>query len=537
MTKKIFKSIMFVCALVLTVGLAAVMGILYSNFDGQMRKELSKEAAYLAYGVEQQGVDYLKNIKDKSARITYIDQDGTVLFDNEADVSEMKNHSDRTEFQKAEKYGAGESSRYSDTLSEKTIYYALRLKDGTVLRVSGTQDSVLALVENLIFPLCGLLCLMLILSGIMASAISKRIVKPINELDLESPEENRIYEELSPLLSKIHRQNREIQNQLELAKQQQEEFALITENMQEGLIVIDKYTMILSANSSAWNLFHMDRGCQGESVYCLDREEEFRHAIEQVLSGEHTELVLKLNGSDIQLIANPVIRDKKTEGAVEMIHTHSLIHDDLPALDDDDYRRGRLTTHKVYGEAMGVLSGVALLNYAYDTMFQAFALTKEQDRVIHALRVVSQKTGIHGMLGGQSVDVENDGKPLEKEMLDYIYRNKTSALIEASMMTGAILAGANEQEVSAVEKAAGNIGLAFQIQDDILDVTSTQEVLGKPVLSDEKNHKTTYVTLYGMEKAEKDVVEMSNEALRLIEETGENEFLDELVRRLIHREK
>lgn len=310
---------MFVCALVLAVGLAAVMGILYSNFDGQMRKELSKEAAYLTYGVEQQGVDYLKNIKDKSARITYIDQDGTVLFDNEADVSEMKNHSDRTEFQKAEKYGAGESSRYSDTLSEKTIYYALRLKDGTVLRVSGTQDSVLALVENLIFPLCGLLCLMLILSGIMASAISKRIVKPINELDLESPKENQIYEELSPLLSKIHRQNREIQNQLELAKQQQEEFALITENMQEGLIVIDKYTMILSANSSAWNLFHMDRVCQGESVYCLDREEEFRHAIEQVLSGEHTELVLKLNGSDIQLIANPVIRDKKTEGAVVLL--------------------------------------------------------------------------------------------------------------------------------------------------------------------------------------------------------------------------
>lgn len=310
---------MFVCALVLAVGLAAVMGILYSNFDGQMRKELSKEAAYLAYGVEQQGLNYLKNIKDKNARITYIDQDGIVLFDNEADVSEMKNHSDRTEFQKAEKYGAGESSRYSDTLSEKTIYYALRLKDGTVLRVSGTQDSVLALVENLIFPLCGLLCLMLILSGIMASAISKRIVKPINELDLESPEENRIYEELSPLLSKIHRQNREIQNQLELAKQQQEEFALITENMREGLIVIDKYTMILSANSSAWNLFHMDRVCQGESVYCLDREEEFRHAIEQVLSGEHTELVLKLNGSDIQLIANPVIRDKKTEGAVVLL--------------------------------------------------------------------------------------------------------------------------------------------------------------------------------------------------------------------------
>lgn len=185
MTKKIFKSIMFVCALVLTVGLAAVMGILYSNFDGQMRKELSKEAAYLAYGVEQQGTDYLKNVKDKSSRITYINKDGTVLFDNKADADEMQNHKNRTEFQKAEKYGAGECSRYSDTLSEKTIYYALRLKDGTVLRVSGTQDSVLALVENLLLPLCGLLFLMLILSGIMASVISKRIVKPVNELDLD----------------------------------------------------------------------------------------------------------------------------------------------------------------------------------------------------------------------------------------------------------------------------------------------------------------------------------------------------------------
>ena len=222
---------------------------------------------------------------------------------------------------------------------------------------------------------------------------------------------------------------------------------------------------------------------------------------------------------------------------MEMIHTHSLIHDDLPALDDDDYRRGRLTTHKVYGEAMGVLSGVALLNYAYETMFQAFALTKEQDRVIHALRVVSQKTGIHGMLGGQSVDVENDGKPLEKEMLDYIYRNKTSALIEASMMTGAIL-GANEQEVSAVEKAAGNIGLAFQIQDDILDVTSTAEELGKPVHSDEKNNKVTYVTLFGTEKAAEQVEELSEKAIDLLKSLNKNnEFLYLLIEKLINRRK
>ena len=223
---------------------------------------------------------------------------------------------------------------------------------------------------------------------------------------------------------------------------------------------------------------------------------------------------------------------------MEMIHTHSLIHDDLPALDNDDYRRGRLTTHKVYGEAMGVLSGVALLNYAYETMLQAFSLTKDQDRVIRALRVMAEKTGIHGMLGGQSVDVENDGKPLEKEMLDYIYRNKTSALIEASMMTGAILAGADEQEVSVVEEAAGNIGLAFQIQDDILDVISTDEELGKPVHSDEKNNKVTYVTLFGIEKASEQVELLSEKAVELLKSLNKNnEFLYLLIEKLINRRK
>ena len=223
---------------------------------------------------------------------------------------------------------------------------------------------------------------------------------------------------------------------------------------------------------------------------------------------------------------------------MEMIHTHSLIHDDLPALDNDDYRRGRLTTHKVYGEAMGVLSGVALLNYAYETMLQAFSLTEDQDRVIRALRVMAEKTGIHGMLGGQSVDVENDGKPLEKEMLDYIYRSKTSALIEASMMTGAILAGADEHEVSVVEEAAGNIGLAFQIQDDILDVTSTDQELGKPVHRDEKNNKVTYVTLFGIEKASEQVEMLSEKAVELLKSLNKNnEFLYLLIEKLIKRRK
>ena len=224
--------------------------------------------------------------------------------------------------------------------------------------------------------------------------------------------------------------------------------------------------------------------------------------------------------------------------AMEMIHTHSLIHDDLPALDNDEYRRGRETTWKVYGEDMGVISGAALLNYAYEVAFSGFDLTRHQDRVILALQVLGAKTGIYGMLGGQSVDVENDGQPLELPVLDYIYKNETSALIEASMMIGAILAGAGNDRIRQVEKAAGYVGLAFQIEDDILDVTSTQEELGKPIHSDEKNHKTTYVTLEGVKKAQQEVEQLSKEAVAIFDGLEEkNEFLRTLIWELVNRKK
>lgn len=223
---------------------------------------------------------------------------------------------------------------------------------------------------------------------------------------------------------------------------------------------------------------------------------------------------------------------------IEMIHTHSLIHDDLPAIDNDDYRRGRLTTHKVYGEAMGVLSGVSLLNYAYETMLGAFDLTSDKDRVIRALKIMSAKTGLYGMLGGQSVDVENDGKEISREMLDYIYEHKTSALIEASMMAGAILGGADEEQTAQIEKAASAIGLAFQIQDDILDVTSTSQELGKPVHSDEKNNKVTYVTLFGVEKASEQVQKLSEQAEAVLEGlSSKNKFLTALVMEMASRRK
>lgn len=225
--------------------------------------------------------------------------------------------------------------------------------------------------------------------------------------------------------------------------------------------------------------------------------------------------------------------------AIEMIHTYSLVHDDLPAMDDDDYRRGRKTTHVVYGEDMGILAGDALLNYAFETAFKAFVMEPEDALVIgRALSVLGEKAGIYGMIGGQVIDVKETGHQISKEVLDTIYELKTSALIEAAMMIGAILGGASEEEVRTAGSIGRKIGLAFQIQDDILDVTSTTQTLGKPVHSDEKNEKTTYVTLLGIEEARKKVDEESQDAVRLLKRLpGENPYLEELLIQLIHRDK
>ena len=225
--------------------------------------------------------------------------------------------------------------------------------------------------------------------------------------------------------------------------------------------------------------------------------------------------------------------------AIEMIHTYSLVHDDLPAMDNDEYRRGRKTTHVVYGEDMGILAGDALLNYAFETAFKAFVSDPEDGLLIgRALTVLGEKAGIYGMIGGQVIDVKETGHAVTKEVLDTIYELKTAALIEASMMIGAILAGATEEEVKKVEKIAHYVGIAFQIQDDILDVTSTEEVLGKPIHSDEKNEKTTYVTLMGTTEAGKVVEELSEKAIGLLHQlSGENKYLEQLFIQLIHRDK
>lgn len=251
--------------------------------------------------------------------------------------------------------------------------------------------------------------------------------------------------------------------------------------------------------------------------------------------------------------------------ALEMIHTYSLIHDDLPALDNDDYRRGRKTAHIVYGEAMAILAGDSLLNYAYETAAKAFsvideecglsggreeensAFTEEQylavrkeleyrRNVERAMQILASKPGIYGMIGGQVADVELTGTRLNEEQLAYIYENKTGALIEAAMMIGAVLAGADDEGIEKIQKVAYNIGMAFQIQDDILDETATFEELGKPIHSDEKNEKVTYVTIHGIGKAGEEVERLSEDAIEILQSIdGDSDFLVELVRYLIHR--
>lgn len=228
--------------------------------------------------------------------------------------------------------------------------------------------------------------------------------------------------------------------------------------------------------------------------------------------------------------------------ALEMIHNYSLVHDDLPAMDNDEYRRGRKTTWNVYGDGMAVLAGDGLLNLAFETASLAFDLTGDPEtlkRIAAAIQILGKKAGIYGMIGGQAADIEAESeRQVTEELLLFIHENKTAALIQAAMMIGAILAGADQKSVSSMEKAAYNIGIAFQIQDDILDVTSTSEVLGKPVGSDEKNHKLTYVTLHGLEESREEVRTLSEEALSILRSfDGRNRFLEELVDSLITREK
>lgn len=316
MNKKIFRSSAAVALVVLVLSIAMIIGILFQYFENQLQHELESEADYIAYAVENQGLDYINNFSNSNKRITLISPNGDVIADTLADETELENHSDRREVADALKNGKGRSIRYSSTLAEKTIYYALKMKDGNVLRVSTTQYTVAAIIMSLIQPILIVFIVAIALSFALAQKVSAAIIKPINELDLDNPSNNEPYDELAPLLRKISKQKKTIEKQIKDAEHKQEEFRLITENMKEGFIVIDKQRKLLTYNNSALMLLDISNPLPKS---LLPRLNGFEDVINEALGGKRAESNLEFNESTFSLIANPVYDSSRVIGAVIII--------------------------------------------------------------------------------------------------------------------------------------------------------------------------------------------------------------------------
>ena len=319
MDKKIFNSNFFTSLFILLISFILTFVVLFSHSQKQLLNELESEAGYIALAVENEGVEYIKNFEGDDKRITLIADDGTVLIDTLVDESKLDNHADRQEIKDAFINGNGTSTRFSDTMMKRTVYYAVRLSDGTVLRVSAMQDSVFVLLLSLVYPLSIIIIIALILSLIISHKVSKSIIKPINELDLDNPAGNEAYEELTPLLKKISAQKRTIEKQVRIARQRQEEFNLITENMSEGLLVIDSNANVLSHNKAAAQLLEIENLKNGGSALLFNRTKNFRELIEQVLLGSRAEKEIDHDDSVYSLIANPVFEGEEVIGAVIVI--------------------------------------------------------------------------------------------------------------------------------------------------------------------------------------------------------------------------
>ncbi len=317
MNKKIFRSSVAVALVVLISSIVLIMSILFQYFENQLQSELESEANYIAYAVENQGIDYINNFSNSSKRITLISPDGDVLADTSADESGLENHSDRQEVIDALKNGKGTSIRYSKTLAEKTIYYAMKMQDGNILRVSTTQYTVAAILFSIIQPILIVFVIAVAISFALAQKVSKSIIKPINELDLDNPLNNEPYDELAPLLRKISKQKHTIEKQIKEAEHKQEEFRLITENMKEGFIVVDNKRNLLTYNRSALKLLGISRD-KPDDILSADND-KLTFVIDKALDGVREKSNLTLNDNYYSLIANPVFENDNVIGAVVLI--------------------------------------------------------------------------------------------------------------------------------------------------------------------------------------------------------------------------
>lgn len=317
MSKRIFKAMMAVTLTTLLVCMALFIAILFPYFETQLSDELRNELEYLAPNVERDGLGYLERLGDGQNRLTLIDADGTVLFDSDADPAQMENHADRPEVIQAIAEGAGESSRYSETLTEKTINCAILLENGQVLRISSTQYSSMALLASLTPSLLLVLIFAALVAVTIAYKLSQRLTKPLNEIDLEHPQVNQApYEELKPLLRRLHHQNRQIREQIQQLQAQKRQFTAITDNMREGFLVLDADGLVLSYNSSATRLLQPEKPLDGHNIRDLTDEPDFLESLHGAQEGEHVESLVPLHGRICQLFANPVYQESTLTGIV-----------------------------------------------------------------------------------------------------------------------------------------------------------------------------------------------------------------------------
>lgn len=316
MTKRIFRAIFYVTLVILIAAMVIILAFIRDFNKNNYREQMKNEAEYIADGLNYGGISYLEGLPKDSNRITWIDENGVVLYDSQADAATMENHKEREEVQEALANGQGESSRYSTTLAEKTENYALRLEDGTVLRISATTLTTLSIFLSMTQPMAVALVLALVLALILASKTSKHITKPLEEVDLEHPEQAMVYDELSPFLRRISAQNRQIQRQMREMQRRQREFRTITENMQEGILVLDTRGEVLSYNTGAMRLMGVEHISEKENIYALNRSEGFRTCVEAALHGKHEEITMERGNRCYQLLANPVVEDNTVAGAV-----------------------------------------------------------------------------------------------------------------------------------------------------------------------------------------------------------------------------
>lgn len=336
MTRKIFQSIIAVVISVLLLSLALITGVLYNHFETTMLDQLRTTAQFAEQGVEQEGMAYFDSLHAQNCRVTWIAADGTVKYDNRSNPKTMENHADRQEVREAMENDSGTSVRRSSTLSEHTMYYAKRLSDGTVLRLSMSQRSVLFLMGGMLSPLVFIFLAACLLAGVLSYRVSKKIVKPLSEIDLKHPEQVETYDELSPFLQRIAAQNREIDARMAEIRKQQQEFSMITENMSEGLFVVDRNYQILSYNKSAMQIFGMDPGQEHENLLAVNRSEGFRNAVDSALKGRHTQENLELDGRVYQIIANAVCQPDFAE---DMVGAVILVLDVTEKEAQEQYRR------------------------------------------------------------------------------------------------------------------------------------------------------------------------------------------------------